>query len=232
MTAEQVRAGRLAKRWSQVELGMRAGLHPATVSMLERGGPTSADTIAKVEAALRQAPDSEQTFLGRPMAQPPGAYGTALEKAAGVPALSSDADAEFLADVDELRKSLPTVDAIRALNGPEARTAKAVIAQVARADLDAAERKARDAVAAAKSAADGLNTRLAGAFIPADRAQVIADFEGACRLARVACLAAAAVALQLQATTSDDVERSAVEAKAVAWIDQAAQIVRALGARE
>ncbi len=50
--AERWRAARLAAGWSQYELAKRSGLHPATISAMERGVHVSAETAAKLDAAL------------------------------------------------------------------------------------------------------------------------------------------------------------------------------------
>ncbi len=231
MTAERIRAARLAKGWSQIEAGNRSGLHPGTVSALERGAPVAAETVARLEAALAAAPNSgERSFLGRPLQNASGAYGEALAKAIGTRALGAAEDAEFVEDLDALRKDLRHLDEIQKANDPAARAVKVVIADNARAELATAEIVAQRAVDDARGY--DLAGRLASTYIPADRAQVIATFEGLCRTARVRCLAAAALCLQLIATVQDDVERRAFEAKSTAWLDQATHIARDLGARE
>lgn len=50
--AEKYRTARHAKGLTQYELAQRAGLHPSTISFLERGVRVSPDTAAKLDAAL------------------------------------------------------------------------------------------------------------------------------------------------------------------------------------
>ncbi len=51
-----VQAARRRAGLSQVELANRAGLHPATISLLERGTHVSPETAARVAAALGVMP--------------------------------------------------------------------------------------------------------------------------------------------------------------------------------
>lgn len=54
---DAVRAGRLRGQLSQVELAIRAGVHPSTVSLVERGVAASDETIEKLAAALGMRPE-------------------------------------------------------------------------------------------------------------------------------------------------------------------------------
>lgn len=47
---------RLAKRWSQAELSARSGVAASTISHIERGMPTTEETIGKLSEALGVEP--------------------------------------------------------------------------------------------------------------------------------------------------------------------------------
>jgi transcriptional regulator with XRE-family HTH domain len=50
--AAKYRAARITKGLTQVELAQNTGLHPSTISFVERGMRVSPETAAKLEAAL------------------------------------------------------------------------------------------------------------------------------------------------------------------------------------
>lgn len=47
---------RLAKRWSQADLAQKSGVSPSTISHIERGKPTTEETIARLCEALEANP--------------------------------------------------------------------------------------------------------------------------------------------------------------------------------
>jgi transcriptional regulator with XRE-family HTH domain len=49
---ERFIAARKALGISQLEVAVRAGIHPSTASMFERGAPVSRESLAKIAAAL------------------------------------------------------------------------------------------------------------------------------------------------------------------------------------
>lgn len=56
LTPAQIRMARAALRWTRDDLAKAAGLNPTTVSHVESGRRrTYADTLARVEQALREA---------------------------------------------------------------------------------------------------------------------------------------------------------------------------------